>query len=346
MRFVFEIAHPAHVHLFRYAIVELQQHGHEVMVVSRDKDVTVELLDHYGIPHDCLSRQGRGLVGLAGEMLLRDWRLWRLARRFRPDVFVALSMCSAHVAALLRKPCVIFDDSEHATLERMAWRPFATLICTPEAYRLHLGPRQRRYPGYHELAYLHPSRFQPDPEALTDAGIAKGERFFIVRFVSWAAAHDVGHRGFTEAGRVRLVHELEKLGRVILTSEGKVPPDLEKYRMRASPTRIHDLIAYSSLFIGDSSTMAAEAALLGVPNIRVSTIRPGTDTEREASGVSHRIDDEEEAIMKAIELASDSSAGERYGRLRDKLLADKVDVTDYLVSLLEDLGAGSDQGRR
>jgi predicted glycosyltransferase len=93
MRFVFEIAHPAHVHLFRYGIRELRQRGHVVMVVSRDKDVTLDLLDHYGIQHECLSKQGRGLIGLAAEMLLRDWRLWQLARRFRPDAFVALSMC-------------------------------------------------------------------------------------------------------------------------------------------------------------------------------------------------------------------------------------------------------------
>jgi hypothetical protein len=37
------------------------------------------------------------------------------------------------------------------------------------------------------------------------------------------------------------------------------------------PEQLHDALAYASLLVGDSQTMAAEAAVLGVPSLRVSS---------------------------------------------------------------------------
>ena len=41
--------------------------GHDVMITSCDKDVTVNLLSQYGLEHEVLSTQGTGRVGLAKE---------------------------------------------------------------------------------------------------------------------------------------------------------------------------------------------------------------------------------------------------------------------------------------
>ena len=52
MRILFDMGHPAHVHFFKNAIWELEKQGHEVKVTARDKDVTLELLEAYGIPYE------------------------------------------------------------------------------------------------------------------------------------------------------------------------------------------------------------------------------------------------------------------------------------------------------
>ena len=41
-----------------------------------------------------------------------------------------------------------------------------------------------------------------------------------------------------------------------------------KYRLKINPLDIHHVITFASLYIGDSQSMAVEAAMLGVPSIR------------------------------------------------------------------------------
>lgn len=43
MKVLFMISHPAHFHMFRYTIENLQHHGHEVVNVIRPKDVLEQL---------------------------------------------------------------------------------------------------------------------------------------------------------------------------------------------------------------------------------------------------------------------------------------------------------------
>ena len=45
-------------------------------------------------------------------------------------------------------------------------------------------------------------------------------------------------------------------------------PLFEKYRIKINPLDMHHVMAFASLYIGDSQTMAAEAGVLGVPFVR------------------------------------------------------------------------------
>jgi predicted glycosyltransferase len=51
MRLLFDINHPVQAHLFRPVIAACQARGHACRVVARDKDVTLALLDAFGIPY-------------------------------------------------------------------------------------------------------------------------------------------------------------------------------------------------------------------------------------------------------------------------------------------------------
>ena len=66
------ISHPAHFHLFRYTILNLRQHGHELVIVIRPKDVLEQLCIDAGFSYiKVKDRPDKGgLIRLAFFMLL------------------------------------------------------------------------------------------------------------------------------------------------------------------------------------------------------------------------------------------------------------------------------------
>ena len=336
MKILVDITHPAHVHFFKYAIRDWEARGHQIVITSRDKDLTLCLLDQYEFRHTTLSRARKGIAGLGLEMLERGRKLWNIVRSDRPAVLTGIGgTFIAPIGKLTGTPVVIFTDTEHARVSNAIAFPLADAICTPACYEDWIGRKQVTYAGYHELAYLHPNRFTPNPDVLEEAGIEPNQRFFLIRFVSWGAAHDVGQSGFSPEGKCELVRRLSKLGQVIITSESQLPPNLEPYRMRVSPTKIHALLAYSSLYIGEGATMASEAALLGIPSIYVNPLTAGSLEEEERYGLLYRIPDENEAIERAIALMNTAGVRADWQRKRQRLLQDKIDVTAWMVDFVE-----------
>src|SRR5262245_533153 len=111
MRILLDIDHPAYVHFFKHAIKAWERRGHKVVVAARDKEMTLHLLKSYRLEFNCISSQGKGLLGLAKELLIRDFHLYRIARTLQPDVLLGFSgVSAAHVGKLLGKPSIIFSD--------------------------------------------------------------------------------------------------------------------------------------------------------------------------------------------------------------------------------------------
>jgi predicted glycosyltransferase len=270
MKIMVDLGHPAHVHLFKNFIWEMEKRGHEVLITDRDKEILLDLLNAYGFEYITISKEGKNLSGLAIELLKRDYKLFNIARSYKPDLLIGLlSENLAHIGKLLRIPSVMFTDTEHAKLANMLTLPFTDVILTPSCYKKDLGKKQIRYNGYHELAYLHPNYFTPNPAVLDEIGLSKDDTFIILRFVSWSASHDVGQHGIKN--KIELVRELERYGQVFITSEGGLPKELEKYKIKVSPEKLHDLLYYASLYVGESPTIATESAILGVPAVLVSS---------------------------------------------------------------------------
>lgn len=272
------------------------------------------------------------------ELLMIEARLYQIARSFRSDLLIGGvgNVYVAHVGKLLQKPSIVFDDTEHATIDHYLMDRFVSTICTPSCYRDNIGSKQVRYNGYHELAYLHPNYFTPDPGVLAELGLAADDLFIIIRFVSWKASHDVGHHGIRD--KIGLVKALQQYGRVIITSEGELAPELEGYQMRVSPEKLHDLLYYSALYIGEGGTMAAEAAVLGTPSIYVSSLA-GTmgnfiDLEKNYDLIYSYTNDNN-VVKKAEEILQDPTSKKKYKAKRDQLLKDKIDVTAFMVLLIE-----------
>jgi len=340
MRFVVDILHPAHVHFFRNFISQMEARGHEFLVTARKKECAVELLDAYAIHHTVISHQARGLHGFAYEFLQRGWRFFQKVKPFRPDYLLGImGPTIAVVGRLLSSKTVIFYDTEFARSTNWFAYPLADYVCTPECYQGSAGTHQVRYPGYHELAYLHPSRFTPDPSIREEAGLKQQETLFLMRFVSWEASHDVGEKGLSYANKLKLARILSARGRLFISSEGELPDELKPYGLPIPIHRVHHLMAQASLLVGESATMASECAVLGVPAVFISKTSRGyiDDEQRRYGLVQHYTHQQQNEAIAAVEsMVGDPHLAERASQARQKLLAERIDVTAWMIDFFSE----------
>jgi uncharacterized protein len=133
------------------------------------------------------------------------------------------------------------------------------------------------------------------------------------------------------------VKEFSKHGRVFISSEEKLPEDLQPYQISIPPAKMHDVLNYATLFFGESATMASESAVLGTPAIYLDNEGRGyTDDLEKSYGLVHNFtespDDQEKAIKKGIDLLQETNLKEISKNKREKLLSEKIDVTEYLIN--------------
>jgi predicted glycosyltransferase len=341
MKILIDISHSPDVYFFRHAIGEWQKRGHEICIAARDQDIIFDLLEAHKLPYLSMGKAGRGLIGLAWELVRHESRVWQVMRSFQPDIVLEFGgTFVVHAAFLTRTPSIMFTDTEHAIIANSITFPFASVICTPSCFRLDLGAKQVRFDGFKELAYLHPRYFEPNVSVLSKLGLSPGEPYTLIRLVYWGSAHDLGQRGFDVHELREFIAQLSKHGRVFLSFEDEdaVPPDLEPFRLHFAPEKIHHLMAFARLYVGEGATMATEAGLLGTPSIYVSSL-VGTmgnfDELMNKYKLVYAFRKPQEAMELAMTLLRNGNAKQEWQVRRDRLLRDKIDVTQFMVEFVE-----------
>lgn len=336
LKITIDIGHPAHVHYFKTFMILMQKKGHKIFITSRKKEVSQYLLNKYEF--NFISR-GKGSNNIFGKFLYiikADFILWKYSKKIRPDIFLSFaSPYSAHASWLTRKPNIIMDDTEHANLNHSLYKRISNVILTPDCFLKNLGKKQIRFASYMELTSLHPSYFRTDSGVLYELGLKENDKFIIIRFVSWNANHDIGQSGMSLKEKMKLVQELSKRARVFISSEKTLPAEFVKYQIQISPEKIHSLLDFASLYIGEGATMASECAMLGTPAIYVNSLDAGTLKEQEKYGLLFGFRNSHGVIEKALELLSMPNLKEEFQSRRQKMLADKIDVTAFMVWFIE-----------
>jgi len=181
---------------------------------------------------------------------------------------------------------------------------------------------------------LHPAEFRPDPDIVRAEGIDPDEPYAVVRFVRWSAAHDRGEAGLTPADAVTLVQELSRRMRVYLSSEAPPPPALQPFLARVRVDRMHHVLAFARLLVGESPSMGTEAALLGVPAVVASTWagRCGNMQILEHQfGLMQVCARGRDAVQAALALADHPPSQEQVATQRARLIHD----LDYIPEVVE-----------
>ncbi len=342
MNVLVDLGHPAHAHVFRNAILHWKREGHKVIVTIRDRDIVPALLQHYGIDYSIASIPGKGFWGLSKELIEHDWKVWRIVRREKIDVMLGTSVAIAHASRFSRAKSILFnmDDADIVKEFAQLAYPFADYIVVPEVVRDRRTRQYITHTSCHELAYLHPDLYTPDPRILDTLGVAPHETFFIVRLVALKAFHDVGQAGLSLAARRKLIQMLSSYGKVFITAEGQLPEEFRRYQIPLPPERIHDALSYAKLLVSDSQTMTREAAVLGVPSIRCNTFVGRLSAMEE---LEQRYDltygflpgDEERMFARLEALLTDPTLSETWQGKRARLLAEKPNLTRWMIRLVD-----------
>lgn len=338
MRLLLEAHHPAHIHFFKYAIKEWVARGDQVLLLGRDRDVMLRLLEAYSwIPSEVVSSIGSNNRFPWQELLRRQAKVAQTIARFRPDVMLSLMGSYAQAAGLLRVPNVVFTDSEFQHFNHRIAHPFATRIYTPECFWKDLGPKQRRYKGYHELAFLHPKRYQPDASVLSTLGLSP-RGYLVVRVSAWDTLHDVGQTGFGPAFDEFMQAALSRYKVLVVPERGKLDPRWEQHRLNVPPHRFHDVLAHARFVISEGASTAAEAACLGVPSVYVnSTSRGYLDDMQQRYGLVSTHSDSRSALKRVRQWLERPPTVESSLRAGAQLVREHIDVTAYVVREIDEL---------
>lgn len=358
MKILVVVGHPAHVHLFRNSIASWIESGFSVIVAARDRELVTDLLDSYQIEYEIVSKVRPGTIGKLYELFEQFFKLFLLSLRHRPNVYVGTSWFIGPISALLGGISAVFNEDDVDLVKLISWigYPLATKVVVPECVRDKRTKQYIEYKSYHELAYLHPNHFTPNPTVLDELGVGPNEKFFIIRLVALKAFHDVGHCGLSDEVKKELLRKLAEHGKVFINVEGEMPDYLQEYQFHIPAYWMHDALSFATLLVSDSQTMTAEAAVLGTPSLRcnswVGRISYLEELEDEY-GLTYGFYPEQadEMLDKLDELLAYPDLATEWGHRRNRMLGDQVDfakwTTDFVVEHsgvlnLAQINSGSD----
>lgn len=342
--FLFDMVHPADFHFFAPMIAEVERRGDRVVVTTRTKDVLVELADEAGLDHQVLSSAGRrSRVREANELLTRVRRLCVLIRRHRVDLVMSRNPSGTLAARLMRVPSM-YDTDDGPAVGVLYWAAAipATTITSPAAGGVDYGRKHVAYNGFKETASLRPERFSPDPEVVGRTGLNPEVPYSVVRAVAMEASHDHGEDGLDDETVRKVVAILAPLGPVWISSERDLPPDLEELRLPRMGAAFRHVVGCAQILVGDSQTTAAEAAILGVPSLRLSSwagrLPYLVEFERLGMTSAYAPERRRDFLDRLAELSEDLPAAKAdLLERRDELLGNTVDVTDWMIERMYEL---------
>ncbi len=359
MKILVYLGHPAHFHLYKNVIKNLKNDGHTVEVLIKKKENLEQLLQNSGIPYHNILREGRKdtKVGMALGALKRMWRELIFCIKEKPDLLTGTSVENSFIGPLMHIPVVYCgeDDAAVIPLQAKICYPGANVVLTPETCDDgQWKTKTTKYPSYHELAYLHPNHFIPSADIVRKQGINPDKPYAIMRFVKLKANHDDNIKGINKEVALRLIEIMKPHMDIYITSERSLEPELEPYRIKINPIYMHDVMAFASLYIGDSQTMAMEACTLGVPSVRFNDFvgRIGVMAELEDGnlngatvpcyhlGIGIKASEEGSVARLCTEVEKIVNMSEKERRSiwmerREKMLADKIDYAKFLTWLIE-----------
>ena len=346
MHYLFYFGHPAQYLFLRETIRHLSQSDkHKITLLIKTKDVLEDLIKHDGLAYrNILVKKRRNApIFVILSFLERMLSLLPILIQKKPDVLVGTDATLALLGKLLGINRITIVEDDYNVIRKLAdiTYPYTQTILCPEVCPVGAWTAKKvGYKGYMKLGYLHPSLFQPDPSILAKYGLQKP--YVLIRLSSLKAHHDVNIKGISPALLRPVIHLIESQGYAVwLSAEFTIRPDLQQYLLQIDPSDMHHVLAQALLLLSDSQSMSVEAAMLGVPSLRYSDFAGRISVLEELEHtygltIGLKTGQETQLITQLTELLKQAAGRTVFQERRERMLQDKVNVTDFLVWFLEE----------
>jgi uncharacterized protein len=335
---------PAQYHFYKNIIYELNKLGIKTAIVYRDYGETKSLIKENNQNYFEYSSKRSSLVVKSTMIPLDIFRACHYLKHQNVDLVTGFGLYDCFSSSLLGVPCIVFNDSEpyinsSYSIQYKIFMPFTDIIVTPSFFNQDLGRKQIRVNSIKETAYLHPKYYSPDKSIFEFLNLSENEIYAILRFNSFDAGHDIGISGFDMKDKIELVRRIGSQMKIFISSEGKMGDSLSKFQIKIPKSRIHDAIAFASLVVTDTQTIATEAAILGTPVIRsnafVGKYDMGIFNELEKRHLLFNFKDRKQAIDKAEEISNNYQKFKtEWINESKRFLEENICITDFMVDLM------------
>jgi uncharacterized protein len=277
MNILFYFGHPAKYHLFKNTINKLLYNGHNVEIFINGKDVLEDLVISEGWKYYNLFPKGRKIKNIPPQMSIIINIIRTIIKLFfkihhkKYDLFITSDLLVI-LGKIKKVPSILVTDDDlkgapnQWVLFKFSDYIFAPKICNLGKYE----SKKINFYGYKALGHLHPNHFTPSVEIIKKYNL-QPETYFFIRTVAVISHHDSGMHGINDELLSKIIRFLEQFGRVILNTEREVPQYLHQYILPFNKNEIAHILAFAKIVISDSSTVCAEAAVLGVPTIEFNS---------------------------------------------------------------------------
>jgi len=344
MRILFYFGHPSQYLFLRKSMEKLESNGNEIKILIKSKDVLENLLKADGFSYINILPEIRkkSKLFIFISLIKRIIIMFPIFLRYKPDLVIATDPSVAHIGKLfgIGRITVLEDDYEIIKKLAKLTFPFTQTILCPEICKVgNWNEKKVGYFGYMKLGYLHPNVFTFDKSIIKKYKIS--EKYVIIRLSQLSAYHDVGINGISETLLNRLIYYFEnKSFQVLISSEGLMDKRYNEYKLEINPNDIHHILAGSSFLIGDSQSMTVEAAMLGIPSIRISSFAGRISVLEELEHkykLTFAINPTkiEEVFLKLDRILRKSNLKDQFQLRKKRMLQDKIDVTAFLVWFIE-----------
>jgi len=324
--------------LFKNLIKYCEKKNYHYKVIVLNKDGLENLLIDDNIPYKKLlqKKNTRSLIIKYKELKIANKQFDEIVKVFKPDLLVGCINQIAHIGWKRKIPSVFFaeDDFRATFLQGMLTYPFIKIILTPDVTNVGMFRRKQvKHKSYHELAYLHPNHFKADKDKIKSL-LNNDRPYYILRFSNLKAYHDINKKGINQVIAKKLIEILKPHGNIYITSERELESELEPYRISINPLDMHDALYYAQMFIGDSQTMTAEAAVLGTPALRFNDFVGKLGYLEDLEHTYHltfgfKTCQETELLKKTKELLLTENIKVEWKKRRLRMLDDKLDFAKF-----------------
>lgn len=350
MKLLIVLNHPAHYFVFKYSVLLLKERDYEIQYIICNKDILENLLISEGVDYIKINerrkrKQSFFSIAINGiiQLIKQDLKLFKLTRKIKPQLLLGTDISITHVGKLLNIPSFVFNEDDYEINKffcKFSY-PFATKIVSPDVCSVGKYVNKKiAYNGFQKMAYLHPKYFSPNFLNIKDI-VDENEIFFVIRLVSLTSGHDVEgkHKGLNNDILDKIINLLSKKGRVFINSEKKLDDKYQPYALKISPNKMHHLLAYATLFIGDSQTMCAEAGLLGTPFIRfndfVGKISYLNELENKYDlGIGIPTNNSNDLIPTIARLIDKKDIKKEWLIKKQKIFNEKIDVAEFYAKII------------